>query len=438
MYTLYFDARGGTVSQASKAVTYGQPVGALPTPVRADYYFAGWFEDSGATPSPGGEVSGEAYTADTVYYRNDNLTLCAAWTSVPATPEAPDFGGYTLPVWSYARNPLLLKVDGDAVGLADELSVRVGVGSSASTLFEEDYRLIDGALRFDLSEVARVSVSPPAPPAAGGAALQLVGECPRLYVNGIPATWMLYGGFSEAALLAAGAESSQLISERLLSPQSTNPFMTVRGGAGGSSAVSFYEEEVLPLCFALKPDEGTSVLVQTTSGASHRYAAAAAPSFRIYALNLKPLVSDAAKYFKVTLRQSVVHVAVEPTPPSRRRRAVDFLNSLGAWERLLLFGSATERLAAKEGDEAVEVNAFDAAAHLFRRQAVRRERRRTLTIAAGYASQHRLNAIADMVGSERILLDGQEALCTSSELVTYADADRVAPREVELTFEVGG
>jgi hypothetical protein len=254
-------------------------------------------------------------------------------------------------------------------------------------------------------------------------------------VNGQASTWLLYGGFSEAALLGAGAESHELVTSQLLSGDSVNPFMTMRGGAGGSSVVRLYEEELQPLCFALQPGEGASLLVQTSSGAEHRYAAAAAPSFRIYALNLTPLVSDFAKYFRVTLRQRVVHVAVEPTPSSRRRRTVDFLNSLGAWERLLLFGIGTESMSVEEEQQEVgERNAFDAATHLFRRQGVRREPRRTVALTSGYANRYRLNAIADMVGSERILLDGKEAICTTSALDLYTDLDDLEPRDVELTF----
>ncbi|MCL2100966.1 MAG: InlB B-repeat-containing protein, partial [Fibromonadales bacterium] len=41
-FTLIFDAQGGTVSPTSKTVTYGEPVGLLPTPARYAFEFKGW------------------------------------------------------------------------------------------------------------------------------------------------------------------------------------------------------------------------------------------------------------------------------------------------------------------------------------------------------------------------------------------------------------
>ncbi|MBR3133250.1 MAG: InlB B-repeat-containing protein, partial [Clostridia bacterium] len=41
-YTVTFDANGGTVSQASKSVTYDSSYGSLPTPTRVGYTFQGW------------------------------------------------------------------------------------------------------------------------------------------------------------------------------------------------------------------------------------------------------------------------------------------------------------------------------------------------------------------------------------------------------------
>ncbi|MGF6989662.1 putative repeat protein (TIGR02543 family) [Lachnospiraceae bacterium PM6-15] len=42
-YTLSFDANGGTVDPTSKMVTYGQPYGELPIPIREGYNFVGWY-----------------------------------------------------------------------------------------------------------------------------------------------------------------------------------------------------------------------------------------------------------------------------------------------------------------------------------------------------------------------------------------------------------
>jgi uncharacterized repeat protein (TIGR02543 family) len=45
-YTLTFSANGGSVTTASKSVTYNSAVGDLPTPTRSGYTFIGWFDSS--------------------------------------------------------------------------------------------------------------------------------------------------------------------------------------------------------------------------------------------------------------------------------------------------------------------------------------------------------------------------------------------------------
>lgn len=70
-YTLYFNANGGSVSEASRKVTYGTTYGTLPTPTRAGCTFAGWYN----APSGGTQVS-----ANTVMAASDT-TIYAHWTA---------------------------------------------------------------------------------------------------------------------------------------------------------------------------------------------------------------------------------------------------------------------------------------------------------------------------------------------------------------------
>ena len=70
-YAVTFDAQGGSVTPASKSVTYGQPYGSLPVPVRAGYRFDGWF-----TAADGGTQ----VTAETVVTVTAAQTLYAHWT----------------------------------------------------------------------------------------------------------------------------------------------------------------------------------------------------------------------------------------------------------------------------------------------------------------------------------------------------------------------
>lgn len=69
-YTLNYNATGGTVTPASKSVTFGAAIGALPTPERRGYGFLGWF-----TAATGGT---RINTTD-IYRTVGNLTIYAQW-----------------------------------------------------------------------------------------------------------------------------------------------------------------------------------------------------------------------------------------------------------------------------------------------------------------------------------------------------------------------
>ncbi len=71
-YTVYFDANGGTVSKDSKTVTYGSTYGTLPTPVRSNYTFDGWW----TTRSGGSRVRNT-----TEVTKKADHTLYAHWES---------------------------------------------------------------------------------------------------------------------------------------------------------------------------------------------------------------------------------------------------------------------------------------------------------------------------------------------------------------------
>jgi uncharacterized repeat protein (TIGR02543 family) len=76
-YTLFFDAQSGSVSPASKTVTYGAAVGTLPKPTRSSYTFVGWYTSTNGAGTP--------YTATTVYSVSANTTLYAKWTAATAS-----------------------------------------------------------------------------------------------------------------------------------------------------------------------------------------------------------------------------------------------------------------------------------------------------------------------------------------------------------------
>jgi hypothetical protein len=77
LYTLTFDANGGTVSPSSKGVYHGVVVGELPLPVWTGHSFLGWY--------PSISFDGFPYTAISPYNAEDGTTLYAKWTDSSST-----------------------------------------------------------------------------------------------------------------------------------------------------------------------------------------------------------------------------------------------------------------------------------------------------------------------------------------------------------------
>lgn len=75
IYTITFNANGGTVSQSSKTVQQGEKYGTLPTPVRDGYTFNGWY-----TSKSGGTRIG----SDTIM-TDSNITVYAQWSQISIT-----------------------------------------------------------------------------------------------------------------------------------------------------------------------------------------------------------------------------------------------------------------------------------------------------------------------------------------------------------------
>lgn len=81
-YEVKLDSNGGKVDDDTVEVTYGEPIGELPTPTRDGYTFAGWVD-----------ADGNKVTADTIYDVADDITLVATWNvNKPADPSSPATG----------------------------------------------------------------------------------------------------------------------------------------------------------------------------------------------------------------------------------------------------------------------------------------------------------------------------------------------------------
>lgn len=71
VYTVSFDANGGSLGSVVKTVTAGSPYGELPTPTRDGYTFDGWYTSA---------TGGERITAASTVERTAGHTLYAHWT----------------------------------------------------------------------------------------------------------------------------------------------------------------------------------------------------------------------------------------------------------------------------------------------------------------------------------------------------------------------
>ena len=82
IYTLTFNANGGTVSEGSRRITYGAAYGTLPTPSRSGYTFNGWFTAaSGGSQVSSGTKMGASNVTIYAQWKANNMSLMdGAWT----------------------------------------------------------------------------------------------------------------------------------------------------------------------------------------------------------------------------------------------------------------------------------------------------------------------------------------------------------------------
>ena len=101
-YTLTYNAGGGSVSPASKSVTYNAAYGTLPVPVRAGYTFNGWY----TAASGGTEVTSATKMGA------GNTTIYAQWTLIPYSISYDLDGGTVSP-----SNPVSYSIETAAFSL---------------------------------------------------------------------------------------------------------------------------------------------------------------------------------------------------------------------------------------------------------------------------------------------------------------------------------
>lgn len=119
--TITFEANGGTLQDVdkTKAVTYKQQYGKLPTPSRTGYTFDGWFTE---------EAGGTRVNDDTTVEVLANHTLYAHWTAMAYTADWNIGTGYTITVnrtaSPYANASVGVLESGATVYYGDELTIQ--------------------------------------------------------------------------------------------------------------------------------------------------------------------------------------------------------------------------------------------------------------------------------------------------------------------------
>ena len=86
--TVYFNARGGEVTESKKTVNYNSTYGTLPTPTRENYTFVGWYTEM---------TGGTKITSSTKVTNTVNHTIYAHWTGISLTVTFDANGGSVSP-----------------------------------------------------------------------------------------------------------------------------------------------------------------------------------------------------------------------------------------------------------------------------------------------------------------------------------------------------
>lgn len=74
IYTVYFDANGGSVGTTYKTITRNQAYGTLPVPTKDSYRFLGWYT---------GRTGGDKINSSTIFTSYSDIVLYARWLRIP-------------------------------------------------------------------------------------------------------------------------------------------------------------------------------------------------------------------------------------------------------------------------------------------------------------------------------------------------------------------
>ena len=122
VYTVTFDAQGGTVDPATKQVTFNMGYGELPTPELTDWLFKGWYTGTNGTET--------LVTSSTLFAAAGDITLYAFWQDDYPYLSDTDVG--TAPVLTTAYNGFVYDTNNTVCGTLT-LNAKAGVSKGVTT-----------------------------------------------------------------------------------------------------------------------------------------------------------------------------------------------------------------------------------------------------------------------------------------------------------------
>ena len=118
VFTVTFDANGGTVGQATKTVLYNSAYGELPTPERSGFEFLGWYDGD------------TRVTSDSMFTLSNDVTLRARWKSGwVLSSNAPSGSTIDATKWSYTLREYSESSSSEKSGWTKYDTKRTGWGS---------------------------------------------------------------------------------------------------------------------------------------------------------------------------------------------------------------------------------------------------------------------------------------------------------------------
>lgn len=172
--TLTYDANGGTVSPASKTVTYGSAYGTLATPTRAGYSFSGWYTEAAGGTQVTNKTNVDVTSDHTVYAhwtantytitfnpsggRVSTATKLVTYNSAYGTLPTPTKPGYNFDGWYTTAEGGSKITDSTVMTAITDQTVYAHWSQMGEQFFPGSIQTIDEESFIDNSHISHVEI----------------------------------------------------------------------------------------------------------------------------------------------------------------------------------------------------------------------------------------------------------------------------------------